>query len=80
MLSDLCGGCEITLGSWGLSASPDTVVTHTLGVWAVYYFFIFNFLTMPRGVQDPSSPTRDQTRDPAVEALSLNHWTTKEVP
>ena len=29
---------------------------------------------------DPSSPTRDQTRDPAVEALSLNHWPTREDP
>ena len=35
---------------------------------------------MPQGMWDPSSPTRDQTRDPAVEALSLNHWPTREDP
>ena len=26
------------------------------------------------------SPTRDQTRDPAVEAQSLNHWPAREFP
>ena len=29
---------------------------------------------------DPSSPLRDQTQIPALEAQSLNHWTTREVP
>ena len=29
---------------------------------------------------DLSSPTRDQTRVPAVEAWSPNSWTTREVP
>ena len=27
-----------------------------------------------------SSPTRDQTCTPALEAQSFNHWTTKKVP
>ena len=31
------------------------------------YYLIF-FLATPRGMQDFSSPTRDGTRDPAVEA------------
>ena len=35
---------------------------------------------MLHGMQDLSSPARDQTRAPAVGAWSLNHWTTREVP
>ena len=31
-------------------------------------------------MQDASSPTRDQTRAPAVEAWSLNHWTARDMP
>ena len=34
----------------------------------------------PGSLQDLSSPTRDQTMRPAVEAQSLNHWTAREVP
>ena len=29
---------------------------------------------------DLSSPTRDQTWAPALEAQSLNHWTIREAP
>ena len=39
----------------------------------------FFFLTTPQGLQDLSSLTRDPTGDPAAEARSLNHWTTREV-
>ena len=53
---------------------------HTRGLGSLFCLNIFNFLTMPCGVRDPSSPTRDQTRDPAVEALSLNRWPTREDP
>ena len=53
---------------------------HTRGLGSLFFLNIFNFLTMPCGVRDPSSPTRDQTRDPAVEALSLNRWPTREDP
>ena len=31
-------------------------------------------------MQDLSSPTRDRTRALAVEALSPNHWTAREIP
>ena len=31
-------------------------------------------------MRDLSSPTRDQTRIPALEKWSLNHWTMREVP
>ena len=42
----------------------------TLGI--VYY--------IPCGMWDLSSPPRDQTHAPAVEAQILNHWIIKEVP
>ena len=35
---------------------------------------------MPCSMEDLSSPTRDQTRAPAVEAWSPNHWTAREFP
>ena len=38
------------------------------------------FLPMPCGMQDFSSPTRDQTCAPAVEIQSVNYWITREVP
>ena len=37
------------------------------------FFFSFE-------MRDLSSPTRDGTCTPAVEAWSLNHWTAREVP
>ena len=36
-------------------------------------------LSPPCGMWDLSSLTRDQTRPPALEAQSLNHWTAREV-
>ena len=38
------------------------------------------FLVSPRGTWDLGSRTRDRTQDSAVEAQSLNHWTSREVP
>ena len=38
------------------------------------------FLAMLHGMCDLSSPTRDRTLAPALEAPSLNHWTAREVP
>ena len=38
------------------------------------------FFAAPHGMWDLSSLTRDQTHAPKVEAQSLNHWTTREVP
>ena len=35
---------------------------------------------MPQGIWDPSSPAKGQTRAPATEAQSPNHWTAREVP
>ena len=39
----------------------------------------FFFLAMPGGMWDLPQPEMEPTR-PAVEAQSLNHWTTEEVP
>ena len=41
------------------------------------FFFSLNFLTVPCSMWDLSSPARDRTC--AVEALCLNHLTTREV-
>ena len=35
---------------------------------------------MPHSMWDHSFSNRDQTMPPALEALSLNHWTASEVP
>ena len=32
------------------------------------------------GMQDLSSPTRNQICAPVVEAQSLNHWTMRDIP
>ena len=42
--------------------------------------FFFSFMAAPQDMWDLSSPTRNQTQPPAVEAQSLNHWTAREVP
>ena len=34
----------------------------------------------PQGRWDLSSPTRDQTCNPCIGRLNLNHWTAREVP
>ena len=49
-------------------------------VFFKFLLFIYLFSFWPCSMWDPSSPTRDQTRAPAVEAQSLNYWTAREVP
>ena len=44
---------------------------------SIIYLYI---LATPLGLWDPSSPTRDWTRGPAVKALSPNHWMAREFP
>ena len=44
------------------------------------YLFLFFFLTTPCSMWDLSSPQEMKPLLPAVEAGSLNHWTTREVP
>ena len=44
------------------------------------FLFFFKLLAVQRGMWDLSSPTRDLTHAPELEAQSLNHWTTREVP
>ena len=43
------------------------------------FAFIIIILAMLSGTWDLSSPTRNQTRTPALEVQSLNQWTTREV-
>ena len=42
--------------------------------------FSFFFLVTPHGMTDLSSPPRDQSCIPEVEAQSLNQWIAREVP
>ena len=48
--------------------------------YSVKFGFFFFFLAMPCSMWDLSSPTRDQTHAPCIGSVSLNHWTTREVP
>ena len=41
---------------------------------AVFYKKFFQFIFWPLSMWDLSSPARDQTCAPTVEAQSLNHW------
>ena len=41
--------------------------------------FFFNFLATSCGMRELNSPPRIKPMPPAVEAWSVNHWTTKEV-
>ena len=45
-----------------------------------FIFLFFFFWSMPCGMWDLSSLTRDQTCSSALEAESHNHWTAREVP
>ena len=45
----------------------------------IYLFWLHRHKD-PCSLQNLSSPTRDQTMLPAVEAQSLNHWMAREVP
>ena len=44
------------------------------------FFLTFVFFVMPYSMQDLSSLTRDPVWAMAVNALSPNHWTTREFP
>ena len=53
----------------------------TTGVCLFFHLFTFLFFSaLPHGMWDLSSPTRARTHAPCVEAQSLNHWTSREVP
>ena len=40
----------------------------------------YGLVLWPRGIWDPSSLTRDQTRSPCNGRQSLNHWATRKIP
>ena len=58
-------------------------------MWSIFKVFI-EFVTVlllfyvlvfwPRGMWDPSFPTRDRTCTPCIGRRGLNHWTAREVP
>ena len=52
------------------------VIIECVTVLVLFYVFIF----WSPGMWDLSSPTRDWTCTPCSGRLSLNHWTTREVP
>ena len=56
------------------SIVPEIIQTHT--VWG----FVFFFLAVLWVMEDLSSPTKDWICSRGMEACSLNHWTTREVP
>ena len=60
-----------------LSVCSPGISTLPCYPYSPLYFF---FLTIPRGMWDLSSPTRDRTSAPCSGSANLNHWTTKEVP
>ena len=64
------------------SVSHRIIIYHTLeflwdGLLQSIHSCFFGGGT-PRGFRDLKSPTRDWTHLPAVEALSPNHWNTRE--
>ena len=42
-------------------------------------FFLFLFLAMPLGLQDPGSQGGNQIQATALKVLSPNHWSTREL-
>ena len=46
----------------------------------IFILYLFYFLTIPHSMRDLSSLTRDGTHTRCHDALSLNHWATREVP
>ena len=52
-----------------------------------FFFFCYTIASVlcflvfwPRGMWDPSSPSRDRTCTPCIGRRSPNHWTAREVP
>ena len=52
------------------------VVIEFVTIFLQFYVLVF----WPRGVWDPSSPTRDRTCTRCVGRQSPNHWIAREVP
>ena len=66
---------------WAIRTQVNIIKHYSGGVWMrLVFVFFFLFACLFGHTWDFSSLTRDQTRAPAVEARSLNHWTAREVP
>ena len=62
------------------SMQSSHVVAHGLLLTAVCKFCSSTaWISLPRGMWDLSSPTRDQTHVSYIARQILNHWTTREV-
>ena len=55
-------------------------VNITCSFLVYFYLFIYLFLTVPHSMQDLSSPTRDHTHAPTMEAWIPNHRTARVSP
>ena len=78
--SQACGSCLLHpfLGHFYiLTSNLSFVFPWRWNLWSWMLLFKNNILAVPRSMWDLSYPTKDQT--PALEAWSLNHWTTMEV-
>ena len=56
-----------------------SVCVYTFLFYVSVMFFFF-FLAVLCSMWDPSSPTRDGTQPPALEAQCLNHWIARGTP
>ena len=62
-------------GAPHFSTSLPLLVTFVC-LFCVLLVYVF----WPLGMQDLSSPTRDQTHVPCIDWWTFNHWATREVP
>ena len=89
---DPTGFCTSQIGklSWVLEGMTTSVYFRSLmvalisgiplGMWVLPLVCPPAFLASPQGKWDLSPPTNIEYVSPVLEALSLNHWTTREVP
>ena len=61
-------------GEWGVMTS------WVKGIFLGFICFCLFVLTVPLGMQNPSPPQVSNLMPSELEAWSLNHWTTREVP
>ena len=58
-----------------ITSGEERAMTHVFCL-VVFFFFV----AKPCSTWDLSSPTRNRTCSPALEACSLNRWTMREAP
>ena len=58
--------------------SLSVVQMYLVEIQPVWKLCFFSFLAMLQGLQDLSSPTRNQTQAPSVRAWSPNYWAIRD--